>query len=163
MQIRATELADLPGILDILNNEIAHGYAHFGTEPTTLDALTREFETAGDYPWVSAAEGESILGFARAHPWKARGGYRRTCEVGVYVRPEAHGRGIASSLYGDLLPRLRDLRFRTLLGGIALPNEASVRLHEKFGFTRVGTLPSVGWKQGGWRDVGYWALVFEED
>ncbi|HWA81917.1 MAG TPA: GNAT family N-acetyltransferase, partial [Fimbriimonadaceae bacterium] len=152
---------DLAGILEILNREILEGYAHFGIEPASLADTEREFDQAGNLPWMVAEQEGVIVGFARANPWKSRGGYRYTCEVGVYVRPEAQGQGVGIRIYESLIPELRSRGFKTLLAGVALPNPASVRLHERFGFQRVGTLPQVGWKQGAWRDVGYWALTFD--
>jgi len=160
--VRPVTLDDLPVILDILNREIREGIAHFGTEPLTIEDLAREFANATAYPWFAAIHYESLVGFARANPWKSRGGYAKTCEVGLYVEPETQGQGVGVALYEQLLPSLQCLGFKTLLGGIALPNPASVRLHEKFGFSHVGTLPQVGWKFGAWRDVGYWALVFPD-
>jgi L-amino acid N-acyltransferase YncA len=162
MQVRLAAREDLAGILAILNREIAEGYAHFGTEPVDLEDLGQEFESACQYPWVVALEERCVVGFSRASPWKSRGAYRRTCEVGVYVRPDMQGQGVGASIYDLMLRELRDRGFRTLLGGISLPNPASVRLHERFGFRHVGTLPSVGWKLGEWRDVGYWALVLDD-
>ena len=87
-------------------------------------------------------------------------GYRWTAEVGVYVRPGAQGSGVGSALYTQLLPLCRDRGLHTLVAGIALPNEPSVRLHERFGFSPAGVLPFVGYKQGRWIDVGYWVLHF---
>lgn len=160
--IRAATQGDLAQILDILNHEITTGFAHFGTDPMSLADLEKEFENAPDYPWLVCAEGKRMQGFVRASPWKNRGGYRQTCEIGVYVRPEDQGQGIANRLYLSLIAELRDRQFHTVLAGIALPNPASIRLHESFGFKHIGTQPEVGWKQGAWRDVGYWAIVFED-
>lgn len=159
-QIRPVEARDLADILDILNREILEGVAHFGTQPLTAHELEMEFETASSYPWFAAVDENRLLGFARASPWKSRGAYRATCEVGIYVRPELQGQGIGKQIYEGFLPELFARKFKTVLGGIALPNPSSVRLHERFGFQHVGTLPQVGWKHGAWRDVGYWALTF---
>ncbi|HVT13034.1 MAG TPA: GNAT family N-acetyltransferase [Fimbriimonadaceae bacterium] len=161
MVIRLASPEDLPGILEILNREIREGYAHFSVESVTLAAIEQEFAQAGNLPWMVADQDCEILGFARANPWKSRGGYRHTCEVGVYVRPEAQGQSVGSRIYEAMIPELKARGFKTLLAGVALPNPASVRLHERFGFRQVGTLPQVGWKQGAWRDVGYWALTFD--
>ena len=161
--VRPITKEDLPEVLAILNREILEGTAHFGTDPMSMDDILREFEHAGNYPWLGATEDGVVAGFARASPWKSRGAYARTCEVGVYVRPDYHRRGIAAAIYGQFLPELEARGFKTLLGGIALPNPASIRLHEKFGFSYVGTFPKVGWKFGKWRDVGYWALTFAEN
>ena len=162
IHIRSAVEADLAGIMEILNREILLGVAHFGTEPMTLEEIQRDFSGAEHFAWTVAVDGSDVVGFARASAWKSRGAYRRTCEVGVYVRPELHGQGIGRACYEVFIPALQKNKFKTLLGGIALPNPASVKLHEGFGFRHVGTLPSVGWKLGEWRDVGYWALTFPD-
>jgi phosphinothricin acetyltransferase len=162
MLVRSASAIDLPQILDILNREIAEGVAHFGLEPVPLGELSQDFES-GAHPWFVAAEGqaggESVLGFARAYAWKPRGAYARTAEVGVYVRPESQGRGIGKLLYAQFLPAAFEAGFHTLIAGIRLPNDPCVRLHEGFGFRKVGELPQVGFKFGQWHDVGYWALL----
>jgi L-amino acid N-acyltransferase YncA len=162
ISVRSVCAKDLLDVLEILNREIAEGFAHFGTELQTRADIEREFSQASQYPWFAAFDEGRLVGFARASAWKARGGYSRTCEVGVYVRPELQGQGIGRQLFEVFIPELQSRGFKTLLGGIALPNPASVQLHEKFDFRHVGTLPSVGWKQGAWRDVGYWALTFPD-
>ena len=159
---RAANVGDLGQILAILNHEINYGVAHFGTQIESFAKLERDFEQSNRFPWVVGIEGSEVVEFARASPWKARGGYDRTCEVGVYVAEIAQGKGIGRALYSVLVPALEAAGFHTVLAGIALPNEASVRLHERFSFTHVGTLPEVGWKQNRWHDVGYWALRFDE-
>lgn len=161
LHIRPALPEDLPGIAEILNREIREGFAHFGTEPISLEEVERDFSHSGNLPWFAAVDGERLLAFARANAWKARGGYRYTCEIGVYVCPEAQGMGIGARVYEVLIPELQTRGFKTVLAGIALPNPASVRLHERFGFQPIGVFPKTGWKGGAWRDVGYWALTFE--
>jgi phosphinothricin acetyltransferase len=158
--VRPAGLQDLSQILEILNREIAEGYAHFGVEPQTLTEIESDFGQSEGYPWTVSVEGDEVQGFARAVPWKSRGGYRQTCEVGVYVRPELHGRGIGKAIYAEFLPAVEARGFHTVLAGVALPNPASIRLHEGFGFRQIGTFPEVGWKLGEWRSVGYWGITF---
>ena len=159
MLIRAATEADLPGIIEIENREILENFAHFGQTPTTLEQARSAFENArGKYPWVVAKDEDEIVGFSRCSPWKARESYRFTAEVGVYVRPECQGQGIGRKLYEQLFPAMRECGIRTVLAGIAQPNLASNRLHESFGMKFVGELPNVGFKQGRWISVGYWAL-----
>lgn len=163
MKCRSAVREDLSSIQDILNHEIANGAAHFGLRPEELESIESEFETAfGRYPWHVAESEGVVLGFARASAWKSRGAYARTAEVGIYVRPEAQGRGVGRALYERFLPACRDAGLHTLLAGIRLPNPPSISLHERFGFRAVGILPQVGFKFGQWHDVGYWALVFPE-
>lgn len=163
MRVREATEGDVRAIVEIENEAILSGFAHFGTEPVRLADAVGTWRARKDrYPWLTAvgdSETTGILGFCRASPWKERQAYRWTCEIGVYVRPEAQGQGLASALYERLFPMLREREFHTALAGIALPNEASVRLHERFGMRHVGTLPEVGFKLGEWRSVGYWATI----
>lgn len=157
--VRPCKEPDLPEILEILNREIVVGYSHFGLEPEPLERIEAEWRDAqGRYPWY-VAEDHGITGFARASSWKRRGAYNATCEVGIYIRPESQGHGIGKLIYTDFIPALAKAEIHTALGGIALPNPASIKLHEAFGFRHVGTLPEVGFKHGRWIDVGYWALT----
>lgn len=162
--VRAATEADLPAILARTNEEIAGGFSHFGTEPIAIEGLADQFRRESSrYPWLVATGGrKAFLGFAKAGPWKSRGAYAWTVEIGVYVDPGARGRGVGRALYDDLLPKLRAAGFRTVIAGIALPNEASVRLHEAVGMRPAGVLPKVGFKFGAWRDVGYWTLHWDE-
>lgn len=164
MVARIAEKRDLIAIQQILNHEIEHGFAHFGTDPIPLDQLAAEFDgMAAKYPWWVLEDQGQVLAVARTSPWKARGGYAQTVEVGIYVRPDQQGKGIGKALYGPFLRAVEAAGFHTLLAGIAQPNVPSVRLHERFGFTHVGALPEVGFKLGAWRSVGYWAKVLPDN
>ncbi|MEZ0326461.1 MAG: N-acetyltransferase family protein [Fimbriimonas sp.] len=158
MLIRPATAQDISAICEIENQEIEHGFANFALEPVSVEGRTRQFlEAEGQHPWFVAQEGKEIFGFARASAWKSRGAYMWSAEIGVYVKPGHQGKGIGKLLYAELFPAMEAVGIRTILAGIALPNDASVRLHESFGMERVGTLPCVGFKHGEWRDVGYWA------
>lgn len=155
---RATE-ADLPAILAISNRAAAMTAANFAIEPEPLADWRAAFvATAASHPWLVAvddAEG-SVVGFAKASPWKGRCAYAHAAETTVYVAPEHHRRGIGRALYGRLIAQCDAIGFRALVGGITLPNEASVALHEAFGFRRIGCFERIGFKHGRWHDVGYW-------
>ncbi|MHC4776072.1 MAG: GNAT family N-acetyltransferase [Planctomycetota bacterium] len=158
--IRLATFEDLPAILAISNWAAEHTAANFAVEPETLESWQRDWrETHEMFPWVVAAavDGEAI-GFAKASPWKGRCAYNWTAETTVYVHPGDHGRGVGKALYEGLITILQAQGYRTLLGGITVPNPASVRLHEALGFRRVALLEQVGWKFGRWHDVGYWEL-----
>lgn len=162
MTVRRAYHQDLPAIMAIENREILEGQAHFGTVPLTLEQVRTNFEAAGDqYPWFVAEEGD-VIGFARCSPHRARESYRWTVEIGIYVAPDHQGKGVGRSLYERLFATMKEAGVRSILAGIALPNPASVKLHESFGMEHVGTFPCVGCKNGRWIDVGYWALHWSE-
>ncbi|MCL4742141.1 MAG: GNAT family N-acetyltransferase [Phycisphaerales bacterium] len=155
--VRPAEERDVSAMLDITSREIREGIAHFGVRVPTLDEALAEFQARGRFPWFVADLGaERAIGFAKAGPWKSREAYRWTTEIGVYVRPDRHGRGVGRALYAALFPALDEAGFRTIIAGIALPNPASVRLHESFGMASAGVIPLAGFKHGRWIDVGYW-------
>lgn len=162
--IRETTAADLPAILGIINREILESSAHFGLIPMTLDELRADWsQTQERYAWFSAVDAHGVVGYARGGPWKTRGAYAWACETGIYITTGHQGRGIGRSLYEALFPELRRKGFRTLIAGITLPNEPSVRLHESMGMKPVGVFEAVGFKNNAWRDVGYWSLHWDAD
>ena len=107
-------------------------------------------------PWLVAERNGEVAGYAYASKWKGRCAYRYSVETTVYVEKEAVGHGIGRLLYADLLAALRALSLHVAIGGIALPNERSVRLHEALGFRKVAHFEQVGFKLERWVDVGYW-------
>lgn len=109
-------------------------------------------------PWLVAEHDEEVVGYAYAGRWKTRSAYRHSVESSVYVAPGVLSMGIGSRLYEVLLAELRTTRMHTVIAGIALPNQASVRLHERFGFVKCAHFTEVGFKFGRWVDVGYWQL-----
>jgi phosphinothricin acetyltransferase len=113
---------------------------------------------AGAHAWLVAEEDGAVLGYAYASEHRAREAYRFAADVAVYVAAGAQGRGVGRALYEALLPVLRERGFRSACAGIALPNDASVRLHEALGFELVGVYRNIGFKAGAWRDVGWWQL-----
>jgi len=160
VQVRPAEARDLEAIRSIVNREIAEGGAHFGLNPLSAEEVRAGFDRdSAVYPWFVAEGDDRVIGFAKGGAWKPRGAYEWAVEIGVYVDADCRGRGAGRALYDALLPELERRGFRCVIGGIALPNEASIRLHEAVGMTHIGTLPSVGYKHGRWRDVGYWVLL----
>lgn len=108
------------------------------------------------HPWLVAEEDGRVLGYASTSPMRNRAAYRWSVETGIYLEPGAQGRGIGRKLLAAHLELLERQGFVTAIAGIALPNEASVALHEKLGFTLSGVERGVGFKFGQWVDVGRW-------
>ena len=158
LEVRACLPADLDFINELENWAIRETVAHFGETPIPLSETEMAFQAAR-HPWLVALIDGRHAGFARSGPWKTRESYRYSAEIGIYVSPEFQGCGAGRALYTTLFPLLREAGFRTVIAGITLPNEASVRLHESFGMTPVGVFPKVGLKFGRWHDVGYWSMT----
>jgi L-amino acid N-acyltransferase YncA len=110
------------------------------------------------HPWLVLERGGVVVGYAYGSPHRGRAAYRWTAEVSVYVDRARHRQGSARVLYAALLDLLRQQGFRMAVAGVTLPNDASVRLHEAFGFQPVGVFHRIGHKEGAWHDVGWWEL-----
>lgn len=150
-------------ITAITNWAIAHTVAHFATEPVEeVSVLGSYIATRTMHPWLVACEEGRVVGFAHSSPWKGRCAYDWTAEATVYVDEAFHRRGIGRALYERLFAVLRAQGYRSVLGGITLPNAASVRLHEAMGMERVALLADVGYKFGAWHTVGYWAVELNQ-
>jgi len=157
--VRPATEADLGAILLITNVAINTGHSHFATRPWSEAEAKAAFATRNPrHLWLVAEQAGEVVGYCKTSPWKDRGAYAWTVAVGVYVDARARGQGVGRALYRVLIPALEEAGVRTVLAGIALPNWASVALHEALGFKQAGRLPRVGYKGGAWRDVGYWAL-----
>ncbi len=113
-------------------------------------------------PWIVMETDGSVTGYAYAGQFRARPAYRFTVETTVYVHEAHRGRGVGGALYSALLDAVRLQGFRRAVGGITLPNDASVALHERAGFRSVGSFTRVGFKFGRWHDVGFWEIELAE-
>lgn len=133
-----------------------------------MAARVKKIQHAG-LPWLVAEGDGSILGYVYAGPFRDRAAYVHTLETSVYLDLAARGRGIGTALFAELFSRLADLDaehsphapVHAVMGGIALPNESSVALHERFGMKHVGTFPDVGRKFDRWIDVGFWQATLD--
>jgi L-amino acid N-acyltransferase YncA len=155
--IRDATAADLPYVAEIYTYESLYAYSTFETEERPLDDW--EHKLASGDPFLVGVDGGQVLGFAYASPFRERPAYHRTREVSVYLHRAARGEGLGTLLYDALLPRLVQAGFHTALALIALPNKASVKLHERAGFELTGTMREVGDKQDRLIDVGIYQLL----
>jgi phosphinothricin acetyltransferase len=147
----------MAAVAAIVNHYIEAGVAHFGDRPQTAQDWLADWSAHEErYPWLVAERDGGIGGLAYAKRFNPRAAYDWTAEVSIYLHPDALGQGLGSAMYERLLALLDAQGFRCLVAGITTPNEASVRLHERFGFRHLGTLERVGYKHGRWRDVGSW-------
>jgi len=161
--IRDAISADAAQIADIYNHYIRHTVITFEETPVTAQEMAlRIADVQRSLPWlVHETRGEvdgQIDGYCYATKWRTRVAYRFAVETTVYLRDGLARRGIGTQLYKELLARLRTQGLHVAIGGIALPNDASVGLHERHGFVKVAQFPEVGWKFNRWIDVGYWQV-----
>lgn len=142
---------DLPAIVAILNYTIVNSDATFTSEPVTV-AERREwfgrFSVTGPHRLLVARRGEQVLGYAASQPYRDHEGFRETIEVSIALDASCRGQGVGTALYRELFGCLASEPVHVALAGIVLPNEASVALHRKFGFTEVGTFHEYGIKNG---------------
>jgi L-amino acid N-acyltransferase YncA len=131
----------------------------FEEEAPDAEELARRIEdVTATHPWLVAESGGEVVGYVYACPHGARPAYRWSVDVAVYIAAAEWRQGHGRHLYEELFERLRRQGFHMACAGITLPNDASVGLHESLGFTPIGIYREIGWKQGAWRDVGWWQL-----
>lgn len=158
--IRPATENDAERICAIYNHYIATTTISFEEEPVTAADMARRIADVGatSLPWLVMEEGGTLIGYAYATKWRVRAAYRFAVETSVYLDVQHAGKGAGTALYEALLAELRRRDLHLAIGGIAQPNEASVRLHERLGFVKVAHFSEVGLKFGRWIDVGYWQL-----
>lgn len=161
--IRMAAASDAAALAKIYNHYVRETIVTFEEEPVSDVEMARRLADvqAASLPWLVAEEDGGVVGYACARPWKPRRGYRFSTEVSIYLDASQGGRGLGTLLYAQLLSELRTRGVHTAMGGIALPNDASVKLHERLGFEKVAHFREVGSKFGEWIDVGYWEKIFE--
>lgn len=158
--IRPVEIADSQRIADIYNHYVIKTMVSFEEIPVSAAVIQARIENAQTLglPWLILDVDDEIVGYAYASTWRKRHAYRFTVESTVYLAADQVGQGYGSKLYSALISELKSQGFRTVLGQVSLPNPASVRLHEQFGFKKVAHYSEVGRKFDRWIDVGCWEL-----
>jgi L-amino acid N-acyltransferase YncA len=159
MMIRKVEIKDAEDITAIYNYYIENTTITFEEELLTVEEMASRIETiSAQYTYLVYEENGRVIGYAYATQWKARSAYRFSAEVTIYLHPDVKGKGIGSALFQNFLDEIKETELHVIVGGIALPNAASVALHEKFGFKKIAQFEEIGFKFGKWIDVGYWEL-----
>jgi phosphinothricin acetyltransferase len=163
MDIRSATTDDAPAIHAIYAPIVEATAISFELAPPSVDEMRQRIaSTMERYPWLVATDGDALSGYAYATSFRVRPAYQWSVEVSAYVAETARGRGIGRALYEALLPELAKRGFVSAFAGIALPNDASIALHEACGFTKVGVFHRAGYKLGAWHDVGWWERALRE-
>jgi L-amino acid N-acyltransferase YncA len=162
LTIRKAENQDISAITSIYNYFIKNSTTTFEEELLSESDIQQRLETVCEkYIWLVGVVDDQVIGYAYSAQWKTRSAYRLTVETSIYLKPGSEGNGYGKSLYAELLSQTEALGYKCLIGGISLPNEASIRLHESLGFVKIGQFVKVGIKFGKWIDVGYWEKRFD--
>lgn len=158
--IRPATSADASAICSIYNHYIENTVITFEENPLTEDEMAERIRAYSEkYAYIVYEEDGEVIGYAYGSSWRTRRAYRFSTETTVYLKDGTAGKGIGSLLYSELIERLKGKGFHSLIGCITLPNEKSVRLHEKMGFKKVAHFHEAGWKFDQWLDVGFWELL----
>src|SRR5262245_40458472 len=158
LRIRLATAADAAAISAIYAPYVVDTPITFETEVPSIDEMqSRIVKTLAGHPWLVCATDTDVVGYAYAGQYRSRAAYQWSVEVTVYVRADAHRRGIGRALYTSLLDLVTLQEFYNAFALITLPNASSVGLHQSLGFASAGVCPRVGFKLGQWLDVGTWA------
>jgi phosphinothricin acetyltransferase len=153
--IRDAAQHDIAAITGIYSHHVRNGLASFEEEAPLPDEMARRFHDikAQKLPYLAAEAGGAVLGYAYAALYRTRSAYRYTLEDSVYLHPGATGKGIGGALLAALITRCEGRGYRRMIAVIGdSANLASIKLHERLGFTHAGLLPAVGFKFGRWVD-----------
>lgn len=164
LHIRDAVLGDLPSMLRIYNHAITHLVATFDLEPQTIAQREVWFHKHNkNHPLIVAEWEQEVVGYCCLSTFREKPAYNQTVELSVYIDAEQRGRGIGTALLSEILQRAKQLGYHTVISGIVGGNEASVKLHEKFGFTLAGRFQEVGFKFGEWHDVYFYQLLLGQE
>ena len=156
--VRPATPTDADAVAKIYNHYITETIITFEVDEISPAEMARRIDQvqSDSFPWLVAQQSDRVVGYAYASQWHSRAAYRFAAESTVYLAPDHVHLGLGSRLYERVIELLRTMNIRTVIGGIALPNDSSVALHEKFGFRKAAHYREVGFKFDRWIDVGYW-------
>jgi len=158
--IREATENDARSIADIYNHYIRDTFITFEEDEISSDEMSERIQDVqhSGFSWLVATENDLVVGYAYSSKWNDRTAYRNTAEVSVYLLDTAKSKGWGTKLYEVLFASLEQKNIHMVIGGITLPNPASVAIHEKFGMEKAAHFREVGFKFGEWLDVGYWQV-----
>ena len=164
LTLRVAEPRDGAAFAAIYGPIVRDTFISFETDPPSAEAMAeRVRQKLPTHPWLAAELDGRVIGYAHAGPFRDRAAYRWSVDVTPYVHEDARGEGVGRRLYEALFAILKLQGFRSAFAGVVLPNPRSIGLHEAFAFEPVGVYREVGFKHGGWRDVGWWRLGLSDD
>nr|WP_281503691.1 GNAT family N-acetyltransferase [Ectobacillus sp. JY-23] len=158
--LRRGEERDVQEITNIYNDAVLHTTATFDLDVKSVEERRIWFSKYNEqYPLLVAERFGNVIGYACLSPFREKEAYKQTVEISVYVHKEARGIGVAKQLVARIIDMAKDAGYHVIIAGITKGNDASVHLHEQFGFTHAGTFREVGYKFGQWQDVMFYELL----
>ena len=163
LNIRNITLDDASAVCRIYNHYIENTVVTFETSPVTEEEIQKRIcdVVESDCPWYIGEINGEIIGYVYLHNFHPREAFFKTKEVAIYLHKDYSGKGLGSVLLESLLNKINPKKIHVLMAGITIPNEKSIKMHEKFGFKQISYMKEVGWKFDQWRDVGYWQLTLD--
>lgn len=163
MRIRRAHSDDAAFIAETYAPFVIETSVSFETAPPDVDEIARRMTAAGDaYPWLIAEADGERAGYAYASQHRTRAAYQTSVDTAIYLAGEARGQGIAMPLYDALFDVLTAQNYVMAFAGVTIPNHASEAFHRKAGFKQIARYPNVGFKNGAWRDVIWFAKTLAE-
>ncbi|MDC9723328.1 MAG: GNAT family N-acetyltransferase [Urechidicola sp.] len=160
--IRKVRIEDAQQLVDIYNYYVLNSVVTFDDIPFKSIFFEDKIKTVtSQFPFYVYEENDEILGYAYANKWRLKPAYKHTVESTIYLKHTATGKQIGSKLYTHLLSELKKQNYHAIIGGVSLPNDVSIKLHENLGFKKVAHYYEVGLKFNKWVDVAFWQLKFE--
>lgn len=159
--IRNVQIQDAQQLVDIYNYYVINSIVTLDLVPFSKQDFEEKISTIStEFPFIVFEEHNEILGYAYANTFRTKPAYNNTVELTIYIKNNEIGKQIGKKLYSNLLSELKSRNYHVIIGGLTLPNDASVKLHENFGFEKVAHFKEVGYKFNTWHDVGFWQLTF---
>lgn len=158
--IRNAVVSDANSICQIYNHYVLNTTVTFETSAVATDEMEKRImDISSVYPYLVCEYEGNVIGYCYVSSWKNRCAYNSTAESLVYLHKDFTGQGIGSKLYEALFKKLDKGSLHAIIAGVAQPNEASARLHERFGFEKVAHFKQTGRKFNQWIDVAYWEII----
>lgn len=162
--IRPVDESDAPAIADLYNYYIKETTHTFEESPVSVAEIIKRIKKVEAYglPWLIVEDNNQLIGYSYAKKFKERSAYRFAVESTVYVSDHHVMKGWGTKLYEALFAELKHQEIYVVIGGITLPNPASIKLHEKMGMEKIAHFKQVGYKFEQRLDVGYWQLILKD-
>lgn len=160
--VRDVTVDDASAICEIYNHYVENTIITFEEVAVSAEEMAGRIEkTTASYPWIVLEEDGEILGYAYVTNWRTRSAYRYSTECTIYLHKDATGRGAGSKLFEALLNKVKEYDIHVVMAAITEANIPSVKLHERFGFKKVGYFEETGYKFGRWIGVCYMELIID--